>query len=276
MGEAAMGWRMGATVLALLGAMGQATQPALVLTNSVDDELKRLGDLQVAVVGREAVVKGYEAVLEKIGNDPRAAGVMLRLASVYGTVAIPDKGITPDPVAAEKWLRRAAETADVGSETWKEAQFEWAATLKWERGSGGPEQARAVLQKVAEQFPDDALLQMRVEQEVAFTYIGEDIHEVERHARQVTERWSRLKATAKDAVTNREADSLAVNVVGVTLEAWKTVSATAAEQAAARARWERDFPTLVQIAAPRSLPGVNGGHDRGQAPQGGGEQQSSQ
>lgn len=81
---------------------GQA-QPGSGSADPFDVRLDYLRRQNLAVVGRDAKVAGYQKLIEEHAADPRVADAMLDVAHLMENED-PETGLRPDPASALRWF----------------------------------------------------------------------------------------------------------------------------------------------------------------------------
>jgi hypothetical protein len=108
--------------------------------DTFEERFQSLERLDVRKLPREAVVRAAEQALSDFADHPKRARIMLFLSARFEE-SDPHRGIQPDRAAVIDWARKAVEAAEVGSETWCEAQFRVADRIH----EKAPQEARGIL-----------------------------------------------------------------------------------------------------------------------------------
>lgn len=132
-------------------------------------EMRRLGRLEIKEAGRDAVVRGYEALIAAHQDDPRIGEAMMAIAGIYGSISIPEMGIEQDRKKSKEWLKQTVMVSPEGSPAWIEAHFLLAEWVPME----DPELSRMMLIMVRQHAKDDSLVLIRTEHGLMNTYITE-------------------------------------------------------------------------------------------------------
>jgi hypothetical protein len=194
-----------------------SAQPPPASANSLDKQWAYLQNLQIADVGADAFVQGYEEFIANAGNDPRKIDAMLLLASTFSTVSIPEKGIAPDAVQALKWYQRAAQTANPETEQWKTAQRAYAMAIVMEDNNA----ARSLLENVLTRVRPGSGEEVEVELELLYTYKPQEVASADVQARRLLD-WYRGHKPSEDWKDKRKADVAISGAAYEIIEKWRT------------------------------------------------------
>jgi hypothetical protein len=139
--------------------------------------------MNVAAMGRDAIVNECQRIIDEYPNDPRVAEAMLRAASVY-ELSLPGTENEPDPGTALNWLRRAAGMATPGSGAWLDANLRVANRLRSAGDASATAEAKAILEAVQSDVGDDPLNVARLTYELeAQALVERDVDAAERYCR---------------------------------------------------------------------------------------------
>lgn len=140
-----------------------------------DQELDRIGDMEVAKVGKESVVSQLVRLVEAYPAEPRRGEAMLRIAR---TLELGSGRTSKDEASALDWYKKAVANSPVGSNVWLESQF----CVVHRVMRSDTRLARQILVAVQKSAGSDVLTAARVESELQECCIIEgDILTAEAH-----------------------------------------------------------------------------------------------
>jgi len=221
---------IGVVFVGLIFVFGNSSQSRANDTD-FDKELGYLRQQTLQTVGRDSLTVGYERFIQDNIGNPRVAEAMLDLASSFGNT-IPSERIHVDYKAASDWIKKAAETASVGSETWMKAQFLVASSFE------NPGESRRILNRIAGECNSNLAILVKIEYFLILASLKEgDLEEAEEHALTIMNWYADPKNVPSDNSDKRSIDTHRRNAGGTIMDAWTTAPWPLAE----RERKVREF-----------------------------------
>jgi len=189
-----------------------------------DKELGYLRQQTLQTVGRDSLTEAYERFIQQNLGNPRVAEAMLDLAHSF-TNTIPSEGIHVDDKTASDWVKKAVETASVGSETWMKAQFLVASNFE------NPSESRRILNRIAGECNSDLAILVKIEYFLVLASLKErDLEGAEKHTLTIMNWYADPKNIPSNNTDKQSIDSYRRRAGGTMMHAWTTAPWPLAER----------------------------------------------
>lgn len=179
-------------------------------------EFKRIDEQNVLKVGRDARVEEYKRLLEKHPTSPQRAEAMIAIAHLLEN-SDPPKDVAQRLPEALRWFHRAAKVGPTGTDTWRKAQFLYAARIMYT----DPIISRAILEEVARKSEGKSAVLAHVENDLVYLCIHErKLDEAEVRVEKLTNWYRDPKHAPKDSDEKSSIDGQMRHAASALLHCW--------------------------------------------------------